>query len=446
MSAEVAPDTIAAIATPGGPGGIGIVRVSGERTEKVARRVLGKLPPPRLATRSVFRDAQGEPTDEGIALYFPAPDSYTGESVLELQGHAGDVVLGLVLKGILGMGVRLAKPGEFSERAFLNDKLDLTQVEAVADLIGSSSEAAARAALQSLQGKFSKKINSLGDDLLSVRALLEAQLDFPDEEDVELVTPAKLQQDLQTLEAQLVDLVAQTKQGQLLRDGVRVALIGAPNVGKSSLLNYLTGQQTAIVTPIPGTTRDVVRATAIVGDLTLHLSDTAGLHLNPQDEVEAIGMERARNELAAADLVLVMTAEGIPAQPPCDLADDADQLFVHNKIDLTGLTPGLAADGSCRISLLTGDGLDTLKTTIRQLAGLEGERQGSFTARLRHLEALKTALDALRRGIRSLQNLSAPELLAEDLRVAHEALGQMTGRVTTEHLLGEIFASFCIGK
>lgn len=444
-------DTIAAIATAQGKAGIGVVRVSGSSAAQIARRVLGFLPKPRHATQAVFLDAQGEPMDAGLALYFPEPHSYTGESVLELQGHGGDTVLAVVLENVLLAGARLARAGEFSERAFLNNKIDLTQVEAVADLIDSSSKAAAKAAMQSLSGRFSTYINRLCASIWSVRTLLEAHLDFPDE-DIDALPPADLADTIQAIKIELDRLIDSAQQGRLLRDGIRAVLVGPPNVGKSSLMNYLTEQDTSIVTQSPGTTRDVVRATVVLDGLALHLADTAGLRERSQDEAERIGIERARGALDAADLVLSMTEIAVPGTPArtgvaCDTEASTHWLHIENKIDLhDGMAAGATADGGCRISVRTGAGLDVLKQQIAAKVGFRGEQQGEFIARLRHVEALRAARAAIERGIASSQRTAPLELIAEDLRCAHERLGQITGRVTTEEMLGRIFSSFCIGK
>ena len=435
-------DTITAVATAGGKGALGVVRVSGPKVEVIAEQVLGYLPPPRQATYAAFVGFKGELLDKGLALYFPAPHSYTGESVLELQGHGSQILLGGLVDHLIALGARLARPGEFSERAFLNNKIDLVQAEAVADLINSTSQAAVRAALQSLSGEFSKRIDHINNALLHLRIHLEASLDFPDEE----INTAVHSHQVKMLEQDLATLIKSAEQGRMLCDGVRVALVGAPNTGKSSLMNYFTQQDTSIVTPVPGTTRDVVRVITHLKGLTLHLADTAGLHQRAQDEVEAIGMTRAVAECQAADLVILLSAEGVaPMDEPLLLQPHQLLLRAHNKIDLSQRQAGIDSDGRYCISIHTQQGLSLLCEGVLSTVGFRAVA-GDFTARQRHLVALKKALGMVRQAWHCAHAAEPPELLAEHLRAAHSALGSITGAITTEGLLAEIFSSFCIGK
>lgn len=437
--APFSPDTIAAVATPAGRGGIGIVRVSGPLAPRIAGTVLGRVPQPRQALLSSFRGARGEPVDEGIALYFPAPHSYTGEAVLELQGHGGPVVTQEVLRAVLDAGARLAEPGEFTRRAFLNGKLDLAQAEAVADLIDASSREAARSAMRSLAGEFSSAIGALAAQLTELRALTEAMLDFP-EEDVDSLHRSDAQARLARLQAALEDVLAKSRQGSLLRTGVHVVLAGRPNVGKSSLLNRLAGEERAIVTAVPGTTRDALREPVQIDGVPIVVVDTAGLR-ESSDEVEKLGMARTRHEMARADVVLVVRDASHPQAPEEPLRDGAARILVLNKIDLV---PGTAAglqDGEIRVSAKTGAGMDALRAAVLEAAGWNARGETVFLARERHLRALLLA-----RGHLLAAQGTAWEFFAEELRLAQEALGQITGRVSADELLGEIFARFCIGK
>jgi tRNA modification GTPase len=438
-SDEVALDTIAAIATPPGRGGIGVVRLSGPAVPEIARRILGRLPEPRRATVSAFRDAHGDPQDEGIALYFPAPQSYTGEHVLELQGHGGPIVVQSVLRACLDAGARLAEPGEFTRRAFLEGKLDLAQAEAVADLIDASSREAARSALRSLGGEFSAAIGTLASGLIELRALTEAMLDFPEEE-VDSVQRDDAAVRLDILQAQLAEVLAKSRQGSLLRSGVHVVLAGRPNVGKSSLLNRLAGEERAIVTPVAGTTRDALREAIQIDGVPLVLVDTAGLRV-ASDVVERLGIERTQQELQRADLVLVVREAGQADPAPSDLPAGVPRIDVYNKSDLA---PGFRApEGALAVSAKTGEGLEALRQAILAAAGWCSTGESVFLARERHLRALEEARVHLERA---RGQLARWELFAEELRLAQVALAGITGEFSADELLGEIFSRFCIGK
>ena len=440
-SGELVPDTIAAVATPSGRGGIGIVRVSGSTVPEIANAVLGHLPEPRKATRCFFLDARGERVDEGLALYFHAPHSYTGEAVLELQGHGGAVVTQAVLGAVLDAGARLAEPGEFTRRAFLNGKLDLAQAEAVADLIDAASREAARSALRSLGGEFSAAVHALVAQLTELRALTEAMLDFP-EEDVDGLHRNDAQARLAQLRAGLEEVFAKSRQGSLLRTGIHVVLAGRPNVGKSSLLNRLAGEERAIVAAMPGTTRDALRETIQIEGVPIVMVDTAGLR-ESRDEVEQLGMARTREELARADVVLVVLEAGRLELPSAPLPEGATRITVVNKIDLVpGLVPGREGD-EVRVSAKTGAGLDALRAALLEAAGWCARGESVFLARERHLRALDAARGHLEAA--ALQDAQW-ELFAEELRLAQDALGAITGRVSADDLLGEIFARFCVGK
>ena len=444
-------DTIAAIATPPGQGGVGVVRVSGPLTPALAQQLLGTLPAPRRARYGAFRNANGKVLDHGLALFFPAPHSFTGEDVLELHAHGSPVVLDWLLETLTQGGARLARPGEFSERAFLNDKLDLVQAEAIADLIASHSRAAAQAALLSLEGLFSTQINQLVAQLIQLRVLIEAALDFSDEA-VDWLTPASLQQQLGQLRTLLNQLQHSAQQGRLLREGLTVVIAGPPNAGKSSLINALSGRDVAIVTPQAGTTRDVLREPVNLDGLPLILLDTAGLRAS-EDAVEQEGMRRAHTALERADHVLWMVAA--PSVPETDAAtlDLPESLrtrpytLLRNKIDCTGESPQLysLSEGHCVLSLSvqTGAGLDLLRQHLKHLAGYQPS-EGVFLARRRHLEALRQAEAAMLRAETQVDGL--PELLAEELYQAQRALSQITGAFTADDLLGAIFSTFCIGK
>ena len=436
---EVSRDTIAAVATAPGRGGIGIVRVSGGAAPLIAKRLLGTLPRPRYATNARFVGADGEPIDEGLALYFPAPHSYTGEDVIELHGHGGPVVMQTLLAACLDFGARLAEPGEFTRRAFLEGKLDLAQAEAVADLIDASSREASRSALRSLSGEFSRAIGILRDQLVELRALTEAQLDFPEEE-LDALHRDDAARQLERIDAKLQDILARSRQGSLLRTGLHVVLAGPPNVGKSSLLNRLAGEERAIVTDIPGTTRDALHEPIQIDGVPLVMVDTAGLRA-AGDEVERLGMARTRQELERADVVLAVHAATDPELLPIDAPDAAARLDVYNKVDLA---PGFVAPpGGIAVSAKTGAGLPDLRRAVLRAAGWSATGESLFLARERHLRALTGAAEHLRRAALEQNRW---ELFAEELRLAQEELARITGSFTADDLLGEIFGRFCIGK
>jgi tRNA modification GTPase len=444
-------NTIAAIATPSGRGGVGIVRLSGSRThiETIANAILGHLPPPRKASYQPFFDAQQQVLDDGIALYFPAPHSFTGEDVLELQGHGGRIVLDMLIKRCLELGAQPAKPGEFSERAFHNDKLDLAQAEAIADLIDSSSEQAARSAVRSLQGEFSAKVNELLEALVQLRMYVEAALDFPDEE-IDFLADQSVLDKLQTIQQQLKTLAKNAKQGSLLRDGMHLVIAGRPNAGKSSLLNALAGQETAIVTSIAGTTRDVLRESINLDGMPLHIIDTAGLH-DSDDPVEQIGIQRAWEEIHKADLIILLMDSSIGfAKEEQDILNQMPTqipvLHVFNKIDQASTNNDTNNESNLFISAKYGQGIDTLKQALKQQMDYQPESESTFIARRRHLHALQETQQAVDHAEIQLTRYQAGELMAEELRIAQEALGKITGTFTADDLLGEIFSSFCIGK
>ena len=450
-------DTIVAQATPPGRGGVGILRISGPKAQEVAKTVLGILPKPRYAHYLPFLAADGTTLDEGIALFFPNPNSFTGEDVLELQGHGGPVILDLLLKRILEIsGVRIARPGEFSERAFLNDKLDLAQAEAIADLIDASSEQAAKSALSSLQGVFSKKINELVESLIHLRIFTEAAIDFPEEE-IDFLSDGKIEAELDQVIQRLNEVRHEAKQGSLLREGMKVVIAGRPNAGKSSLLNALAGREAAIVTDIAGTTRDVLREHIHIDGMPLHIIDTAGLR-EASDEVERIGIERAWQEIDQADRVLFMvdsttTNEANPEKLWPEfierLPKNMPVTVIRNKADLTGEPLGYSEqNGYCLIQLSarTGEGITLLRDHLKQVMGFTSSTEGGFLARRRHLQALEKAAEHLNNGKYQLTTFHAGELLAEELRLAQEALSEITGQFTSDDLLGRIFSSFCIGK
>jgi len=449
-------DTIAAQATAPGRGGVGIVRVSGPKAGVIAEAVLGYQPKPRYAHYSPFNDAEGKELDEGIALYFPGPNSFTGEDVFELQGHGGPVVMDFLLQRVQALGARLARPGEFSERAFLNDKLDLAQAEAIADLIDSSSQHAARCALRSLQGEFSRRIDHLLESLIHLRIYVEAAIDFPEEE-IDFLADGKVLADLHAILDNLENVQTEAKQGSLIREGMSVVIAGRPNAGKSSLLNALAGRETAIVTDIEGTTRDVLREHIHIDGMPLHIIDTAGLRDAP-DEVERIGIQRAWDEIQKADRVLLMVdsmrnnaddPHQIWPEFVDQLKDDSKITVIRNKADLSGEIIGQTqAHGYplINISAKAGEGIDILRNHLKQCMGYQATTEGGFLARRRHLEALDAAHELLITGRDQLQLHGAGELLAEDLRQAQHALGEITGQFTSDDLLGRIFSSFCIGK
>ncbi|HHB1592354.1 TPA: tRNA uridine-5-carboxymethylaminomethyl(34) synthesis GTPase MnmE [Vibrio campbellii] len=450
-------DTIVAQATAPGRGGVGIIRVSGPKANQVALEVTGKTLKPRYAEYLPFQAEDDTVLDQGIALYFPNPHSFTGEDVLELQGHGGPVVMDMLIKRILGIdGVRAARPGEFSERAFLNDKMDLTQAEAIADLIDASSEEAAKSALQSLQGQFSQRIQTLVESLIHLRIYVEAAIDFPEEE-IDFLADGKVSGDLQAIIDNLDAVRKEANQGAIMREGMKVVIAGRPNAGKSSLLNALSGKESAIVTDIAGTTRDVLREHIHIDGMPLHIIDTAGLR-DASDEVEKIGIERAWDEIAQADRVLFMVdGTTTEATDPKDIWPDfVDRLpnsigmtVIRNKADQTGEDMGICHVNDptlIRLSAKTGAGVDALRTHLKECMGFSGNTEGGFMARRRHLDALERAAQHLQIGQEQLEGYMAGEILAEELRITQQHLNEITGEFSSDDLLGRIFSSFCIGK
>jgi tRNA modification GTPase len=444
-------DTIAAIATPPGAGGVGVVRVSGSQAHRIAEAMIGKIMRPRVFHFSTFRDADGAALDSGLAVTFAAPRSFTGEDVLELHAHGSPVGLNLLLQRVCALGARPARPGEFSERAFLNGKLDLVQAEAVADLIAAGSEAAARAALRSLEGEFSAQVHNLLNALVHLRAWLEAALDFPEEE-IDFLSAPQLDAGLGALRTQLVELLAATRRGVVLREGLHVVIVGRPNAGKSSLLNALAQSERAIVTAVPGTTRDILRENIQLDGIQLTLVDTAGLR-DTQDLVEQEGMRRARAELARADVAILVTDTAcleVDRSLLAECAHTATRLFVHNKIDLSDESAHVESRGEKDIHLFLsaqrGDGLPELRVALARLAGRDDGTQGAFSARARHVEALERVAAHLQAAERSLHEQRAGELAADELLQAQRALGEITGEYSSDDLLGAIFSTFCIGK
>lgn len=441
-------DTIAAIATPAGRGGVGIIRLSGPRVQHIAEQMLGQLTKPHRAAHRQFLGNDGHVLDDGVAIYFPGPHSFTGEDVLELQGHGGKIVMDMLLQACLQFGARLARPGEFSERAFLNDKLDLAQAEAIADLIDSSSEQAARSALRSLQGDFSAAVNSLLTQITELRMYVEAALDFPEEE-IDFLADQRVLDRLSNIQQQLKTIFDKARQGSLLREGMQLVIVGKPNAGKSSLLNALAGQDTAIVTEYAGTTRDVLRESINLDGMPLHVIDTAGLR-DSDDPVEQIGIQRAWQAVEKADLILFLVddteatdqshhslLERMPSHLP--------RITVHNKIDKSGHAVGQHGE-HLYISAKEQVGIDNLREALKQRMGYQADSEDLFIARRRHLQALEDTQQAVDRASEQLQTFNAGELMAEELRLAQDSLGQITGRFTPDDLLGEIFSSFCIGK
>lgn len=446
-----AQESIAAVATPPGMGGIGVIRISGKLATTIAIDLTGNLPEPRFARFARFRDADGQVLDEGLVLFFPAPHSFTGEDVLELQGHGGPVVLDLLLQRVLSCGARLARPGEFSQRAFLNGKLDLAQAEAIADLIESGTAAAARLAVRSLEGEFSRRIHQLVEQLILLRMYVEAAIDFPEEE-IDFLSDGKVAGDL----AEIIEAVEAVRQsarlGRLMRDGMTLVIAGLPNAGKSSLLNRLAGRESAIVTDIPGTTRDLLREQIQIDGMPLHLIDTAGLR-ESRDAVEQEGVRRARAEIARADRILWIFDDKLDPQHQ---AFDSSLLpggipvtFIRNKIDQSGTAAAIretAAGFEIALSAKTGQGIDLLREHLKQCMGFSSRQEGEFIARRRHLDAIQRASEHLLTGRAALQDQGSGELLAEDLRQAQQALSEITGEFSADDLLGQIFSSFCIGK
>jgi tRNA modification GTPase len=446
-----APETIAAVATPPGFGGVGIVRVSGPLAQQISKGLIGRVPEPRLATLAGFRAGDGGVIDQGIILFFPAPRSFTGEDVLELQGHGGPLVLDLLLRRTLKLGARPARPGEFSERAFLNGKLDLAQAEAVADLIESTTELAARLAGRTLQGALSRRVKDLLEGLIRLRTFVEAAIDFPEEE-VDLIADSQIGADLTDLIRAARDLIASAHQGCLVREGLNLVIAGPPNAGKSSLLNALAGTDVAIVTDIPGTTRDLLHREIQIDGMPLHIVDTAGLR-HARDPIEQEGVRRAREQIEQADRVLWVfdgqTDPGHQGFDPDSLPGSVPVTFVRNKIDLTGTAPGSTDTPSgteIGISAQTGAGMGLVREHLKTACGFHGPAEGEFIARRRHLDALERALGHLMSASEVLERTAAGELAAEDLRQAQQALGEITGDFTSDDLLGRIFSSFCIGK
>ncbi|MGB7541941.1 MAG: tRNA uridine-5-carboxymethylaminomethyl(34) synthesis GTPase MnmE [Burkholderiales bacterium] len=441
--------TIVAIATAPGRAGIGVVRISGKKLRTFARQLLGKVPAPRVAMRASFRGQDGEAIDDGIAIFFSAPASYTGEDVLELQGHGGPVVLQMLLRRCLELGARLAEPGEFTRRAFLNDKIDLAQAEGVADIIEAATEAAARCALRSLRGEFSAVIQELVRQLIDLRMLVEATLDFPEEE-IDPLDRADASKRFERLRSEVARALERGRQGSVLRSGLQVVLAGQPNVGKSSLLNRLAGEELAIVTEIPGTTRDAVRQTIQIEGVPMNVIDTAGLR-DTADKVEAIGIARTWEAIARADALLLV----VDARSGVTVADEAiiarlparlKRVTVFNKIDLAGKA-ACSEEGAdawrIHLSAKTGAGIESLRHALLTLAGWQSGGEDVFMARARHLVALSRAGDAL---ARAEAEMARPELFAEELRLAQMDLNAITGEFTADDLLGEIFSRFCIGK
>lgn len=440
------PDTIAAIATAPGRGGIGVVRVSGAGLGAFALALCGRMPRPRTAHFTRFLDEHERAIDEGVLLYFAAPASFTGEDVLELQGHGGPVVMQMLLERCLQLGARLAEPGEFTRRAFLNGKLDLAQAEGVADLIEASTAAAARSAVRSLSGQFSEEVHRITDALIDLRMLVEATLDFPEEE-IDFLERARAMPRLESIRDALEGVLDRARQGALLRSGLNVVLVGAPNVGKSSLLNQLAGEERAIVTDIAGTTRDALRETIQIEGIPLHIIDTAGLR-ETEDRVERIGIERTWREIARADVILHLVEAGVAADGDLDarLPQGVERIVVANKIDLAGLPPGrVEAGGRVRlqVSARSGEGVELVRQELLRIAGWHAHGEDVILARERHLLALREALGHVEAAG---TQLGALELFAEELRLAQEELGTITGEFSADDLLGVIFSRFCIGK
>jgi len=456
-------DTIVAQATPPGRGGVAVVRVSGPLVPHIAQQLTHRKLTPRYAHYTNFygsgEQASAATIDQGIALFFPAPHSFTGEDVLELQGHGGQVIIDLMIRHIIAAGARAARPGEFSERAFLNGKLDLAQAEAIADLIDSSSEQAARSAVRTLQGEFSRRIKQLVEALIELRVFVEAAIDFPEEE-IDFLADGKVMEQLVAIITSVEETITAATQGAVLREGMKVVLAGPPNGGKSSLLNCLSGRSTAIVTAIPGTTRDLLHEQIVIDGMPLHITDTAGLRQS-NNPIEQEGIRRAWEELQQADRILLIvdssqTRQMDPQHLWPDIADRLRSLknitVIQNKVDLSGLPVGIIPPEKgfpyplLRISAKNGQGVALLKQHLKECMGYTNANEGSFIARRRHLDALQRALKLLQQGQAQLAQQAAGELLAEDLRIAQQALGEITGEFSSDDLLGRIFSSFCIGK
>lgn len=443
-------ETIAAIATPPGQGGVGIVRISGVAAREVAEKILGYTPKPRYAHYGKFLDEKEITIDSGIAIFYEAPNSFTGEDVLELQGHGGPVVMDMLLKRALSFDVRPARAGEFTERAFLNGKIDLAQAEAIADLIAAESHEAARAAMHSLAGDFSTAVNLLVEQLIQLRIHIESALDFPEEE-IDFLADKAITEKLDGVRKKLMQVKESAQQGRLLREGMTVVISGKPNAGKSSLLNSLAGQEAAIVTDVPGTTRDILREHIHIDGLPLHIVDTAGLR-ESEDIVEQEGIRRALNAMDKADrLLYVISGDGKEEEADVLswLPEDAGITFIHNKIDLKNIMPGIYEEEDkteVYLSVKTGEGLDLLRQHLKECMGYENRTEGKYIARRRHLEAIALAEGHLDRASYNLHEAKAGELVAEELSLAQRALSSVTGEFSNEDLLGRIFADFCIGK
>ncbi|MDH5391841.1 MAG: tRNA uridine-5-carboxymethylaminomethyl(34) synthesis GTPase MnmE [Gammaproteobacteria bacterium] len=442
-------DTIAAIATPTGRGGVGIVRISGPKCLEIADKILKKTPTPRNADYCPFYDRNHEVIDRGIALYFKTPHSFTGEDVIELQGHGGPVVMDMLLSRVCELGARIAHAGEFSERAFLNDKIDLAQAEAIADLIEADSTEAARAAVRSMQGEFSTLITDLLEQLIQLRIYVEAALDFPEEE-IDFLADAHVSDELDSLMNSIDQVLASARQGSLLREGMTVVIAGRPNAGKSSLLNALSGRESAIVTHIEGTTRDVLREHIQIDGMPLHVIDTAGLR-ETDDPVEQEGVRRAWLEIEKADRILLVVDQQQSNDDKLieNLPKSIEITRIYNKIDISGEIAGITQDDKATqiaLSAKTGEGIDLLKTHLKQCMGFEQSTEGQFMARRRHLTALDTARQSIMAAQQNLKTIQAGELIAEELKTAQNALAEITGEFSSDDLLGRIFSSFCIGK
>jgi tRNA modification GTPase len=452
---KIADETICAQATANGRGGIAVLRISGELSRTIGEAILGNLPPPRMAELLHFRNEHGEPIDQGIALFFPAPHSFTGEDVIELQGHGGPVVMDRLMRQVLSLGARAARPGEFSERAFLNGKIDLVQAEAIADLIDSASEQAARSALRSLQGLFSTEVHQLVDKLTELRIYVESAIDFPEEE-VDFLQEGDVSSRLGGIIHQLERVVESAREGVLLQEGMTLVIAGRPNAGKSSLLNALSGKESAIVTEIPGTTRDLLKEQIEIDGLPIHIIDTAGLR-ESEDRVEQEGIRRAWQEIEKADRVLLLIDDQLGESEEdrqtikrIEQHREVPLTILRTKVDQSGKEPGIQnskqQNREIAISAHTGAGMAALRTFLKECAGYQPTGEGTFLARRRHLEALQQARSALEQGRIQLVDFHAGELLAEELRLAQESLAEITGTFTSDDLLGKIFSSFCIGK
>ena len=443
------PTTICALASALGQGGIGVVRVSGSQSGEIAQKMLGHIPKARYAHYGSFFNQEGTEIDKGVALFFPGPNSFTGEDVLELQGHGGILVMRSLLESAMALGAVAAEPGEFSKRAFLNGKMDLVQAEAVADIIDASSEQSARSALRSLSGEFSKQVNALTKALIDLRVFVEATIDFSDEE-IDFLASGDVKLKVEQIESDIQNILSSAEQGAILREGLTIAIAGKPNAGKSSLLNALTQVPSAIVTDIAGTTRDVLKETIHVNGMPLNIIDTAGLHIS-EDKIEQEGIKRAHSEIERADVVL-MVFDAQDKTPDLSILPSGIEgkpiILIKNKVDLTGESTGIThSDEQTQLSLSAkqSQGIDLLRQELSSIAGLSDTGEGVLLARKRHIIALESALDSTRHALDQLSN-NASELVAEDLRQAAQYLGSITGEFSSDDLLGEIFSSFCIGK